>query len=205
MSACATCGAANPPGSRFCSGCGAALPKVERCASCGDDSPEGSRFCKSCGKPLGAAALSPPPTGPARAPSVPTRYAPSANMQRVRSMLVVGAALYVVGIFLMYSEISAVEAMYGGNASLVPGVDVQWFLIVVDAACAGLNVWAVTQVNAGETRLAKTMLLVMAILGGLFLLKGLGGPIVYVALNAGLLAAGVWGRKLMASEAVALS
>ncbi len=55
MSTCPGCKTENPPGSKFCAGCGSALPRTPvavRCAACGAESPEGSRFCKSCGKPV---------------------------------------------------------------------------------------------------------------------------------------------------------
>ena len=53
MSSCPGCNTENPAGSKFCAGCGAALPKTPlnvRCSMCGTESPEGSRFCKGCGK-----------------------------------------------------------------------------------------------------------------------------------------------------------
>lgn len=77
MSTCPGCKTENPPGSKFCAGCGSALPRTPvnvRCASCGAESPEGSRFCKECGKPVSAAA---PSAGPAWAgPSRPSATAP---------------------------------------------------------------------------------------------------------------------------------
>ena len=45
---CSSCGTANPPGSRFCNQCGAALG----CPSCGANNPPGSRFCNRCGASL---------------------------------------------------------------------------------------------------------------------------------------------------------
>ena len=59
MSSCATCGAENPPGQRFCGSCGSPLAAV--CSSCGSTNPAGQRFCGDCGSPLTAAA--PPATG----------------------------------------------------------------------------------------------------------------------------------------------
>jgi hypothetical protein len=115
-------------------------------------------------------------------------------------MLGAGAGLYAIGIFLMYSELSTIESMYGAYASLIANTGTQWFLIILDVACAGLNLYALTQINGGETKLAKTMFLVMIILGAIFLLRGLAGPIIYSALNAALLAAGIWGRRLIAKE-----
>jgi class 3 adenylate cyclase/tetratricopeptide (TPR) repeat protein len=44
---CASCGAENPPASRFCLSCGAPASVV--CRSCGATLPAGSRFCNACG------------------------------------------------------------------------------------------------------------------------------------------------------------
>ena len=49
---CAECGFENPPGSRFCGSCGAALAAA--CPSCGTENPPGFRFCASCGTQLAA-------------------------------------------------------------------------------------------------------------------------------------------------------
>ncbi len=52
MSACASCGAENPEGARFCMSCGNALQRV--CPSCGEPAPDEARFCMSCGSALDA-------------------------------------------------------------------------------------------------------------------------------------------------------
>jgi len=63
---CPACGADNPPGSRFCNGCGAPLAAV--CPACNQTNPPTSRFCNACGRPLAeagpeaAAITAPPPT-----------------------------------------------------------------------------------------------------------------------------------------------
>jgi class 3 adenylate cyclase len=44
---CATCGAENPAGARFCSDCGA--PLQQACPSCGAEQPATAAFCSSCG------------------------------------------------------------------------------------------------------------------------------------------------------------
>ena len=48
---CASCGAANAEGFRFCGQCGAPLALVA-CAGCGGANPPGQRFCGHCGTPL---------------------------------------------------------------------------------------------------------------------------------------------------------
>ncbi|MGZ4138130.1 MAG: adenylate/guanylate cyclase domain-containing protein [Actinomycetota bacterium] len=49
---CSACGAANPPGFRFCGTCGASLERS--CARCGTANPPGFRFCGGCGAALDA-------------------------------------------------------------------------------------------------------------------------------------------------------
>jgi len=51
---CAHCTFSNPPGFRFCGGCGRALLPV--CAGCGAENPAGFRFCGQCGKAIPAEA-----------------------------------------------------------------------------------------------------------------------------------------------------
>jgi class 3 adenylate cyclase/tetratricopeptide (TPR) repeat protein len=47
---CATCGADNPTGAKFCNECGASL--LRRCASCGTPNAPTARFCSECGAVL---------------------------------------------------------------------------------------------------------------------------------------------------------
>jgi class 3 adenylate cyclase/tetratricopeptide (TPR) repeat protein len=56
---CPQCRQDNPPGAKFCSGCGGRLEAV--CPACGHPNLPGSRFCNECGKPLTAPAA-PTPT-----------------------------------------------------------------------------------------------------------------------------------------------
>jgi Double zinc ribbon len=58
MSRCPQCQHENPPGARFCNGCGARAELA--CAGCGQVNPPGSRFCNGCGVKLG----DPAPAGP---------------------------------------------------------------------------------------------------------------------------------------------
>lgn len=205
MSACASCKTENPAGSKFCAGCGAALPKTPlniACPSCGAASPEGSRFCKGCGKPIGAAPPPPPPLHPGwgRTPSGPAAARPAAPgqaIQRIKSLLLSGTVLYVIAIFLMYSQVSQLRAMFGAYAGAYTNSGLLWFLIVLDAALAALNVYAVSLVGKGEHKYAKWLFAAMGVLGIIFLLRGLSGPVIYILLNAGLLAAGVWGWTLL--------
>lgn len=66
---CATCGAENPAGKRFCGDCGA--PLANRCGQCGAENPPEKKFCGDCGGLLGTALAA------AVAPSSPQRSAPN--------------------------------------------------------------------------------------------------------------------------------
>ena len=203
MGTCVTCNTENPAGSKFCAGCGAALPKIPvniRCASCGAESPDGSRFCKGCGRAIGAAPPIPPGGGAVKAqPKVPSQ-----TMQRVKMLLGGGAALYALGIFLMYSDLEKIKAAYGPYASQVPGTGLHWFLIILDAALAGLNVYAISLIAKGDHKYAKWLFVAMGVLGAIFLLRGLSGPVIYILINVGLLVGGVWGWILVSHEDKAL-
>src|SRR5215207_72043 len=61
MTRCASCGAENPSGAKFCNACGASL--LVGCPSCGASNPPGASFCGDCGTRLDAAAA--PPAEPA--------------------------------------------------------------------------------------------------------------------------------------------
>src|SRR5205823_5229154 len=49
---CATCGAENEAGRKFCGECGSALARA--CAACGTPNPPTVKFCGECGSPLTA-------------------------------------------------------------------------------------------------------------------------------------------------------
>ena len=53
---CGACGTENSSGSRFCRGCGVALPEISVCSGCGGRMAVGAQFCPACGTPTGAAA-----------------------------------------------------------------------------------------------------------------------------------------------------
>lgn len=201
MSACPTCKAENPPGSKFCAGCGAPLPKTPvnvRCAACGAESPEGSRFCKGCGRPLAVATAPAGPAGPGTAPVRPK--APSENVRRIKMLLGAGAGLYAFGVFLMYSGLEKVRAAYGPYAGQVPGMGLQWFLVVLCSALAAGNIYAVTLAPKGDFKYARWLCAVMVGLGIIFLLRGLSGPVSYILINAGLIACGGFGWRLISAE-----
>jgi len=50
---CPQCRQDNPPGAKFCSGCGGRLESI--CPSCGHPNLPGGRFCNECGQPISAA------------------------------------------------------------------------------------------------------------------------------------------------------
>ena len=201
MSACPACRAENPPGSRFCAGCGAPLPKPPatlRCAACGAESPEGSRFCKGCGRPLAAAPAPGGISGPAR-PGVRPLF-PSDGLQRVKLALGAGAGLYAVGVLLMYSALSRIRAAFGPYAGQVPGTGLQWSLIILCSALAAGNLYAVTLVGKGDFKYARYLFGAMMLLGVIFLVRGLSGPVAYILVNAGHIGFGAFGWRSISIE-----
>ena len=73
---CSRCQHDNPPGSNFCSGCGARV--VATCSGCGNDLPAGSRFCNKCGSPVsGGESVAPAPF------ASPASYTPKHLAERI--------------------------------------------------------------------------------------------------------------------------
>lgn len=212
MSACTKCGLENPAGSKFCAGCGTAIPANPRCSSCGTESPAGSKFCKKCGAALQGAAPSPgrtgtPLRGGATGPAglggggVVTPVRPGAlseNLSKVKTLLLVSIGLYAVGLFFNFSGLSKLNQLRQFG---VPVDTTQvWFLILVDIALAGLSAFAVMELGKGSIKLAKPATVANAILGAIATLMFFKSGIVSIALNGGLLACGVWGRMLISKE-----
>jgi class 3 adenylate cyclase/tetratricopeptide (TPR) repeat protein len=77
MSRCPQCQHENPPGARFCNGCGARAELA--CAQCGQVNPSGSRFCNGCGAQLG----DPAPSGPRPRFTSPESYTPKHLAERI--------------------------------------------------------------------------------------------------------------------------
>jgi hypothetical protein len=105
----------------------------------------------------------------------------------------------------MYSELARVRAAFGPYAGQVPGSGLQWFLIVLDAALAAGNLYAISLVGKGDFKYARYLFGAMAGLGLIFFLRGLSGPVVYILINAALVASGVYGWRLVSREARALA
>jgi Double zinc ribbon len=206
MAVCTKCGLENAAGSKFCAGCGTALPVNLRCASCGTESPAGSKFCKKCGAVLQGSAQAPqriiPPTGGPAGVSRTSAGAParpgalSENLSKVKIILWVCVGLYAAGIYLNYSTLSKLQAYLGQFAD----TSTSWFLIILDVALGGLSVYAVFELGKGKTKLAKAATIANAILGAIALLLYFKGGIISILLNGGLLAGGVWGRLLISKE-----
>jgi hypothetical protein len=211
MPACPKCGLENPAGSRFCAGCGTAIPVSARCASCGTESPPGSKFCKKCGAALQAGTAQPPrqtaPPGGGRAPGgVPPRTAAAAqpsqlseNLSRLKMLLWASIGIYAIGLFFNFSELSKINQirqLYGPVAD----TSAIWFLILVDAGLAGLTAYAAMELVKGNIKLAKAATVANAILGAVATLLFFKGGIISIALNGGLLVCGVWGRMLISKE-----
>ncbi|HEU5193167.1 MAG TPA: adenylate/guanylate cyclase domain-containing protein, partial [Methylomirabilota bacterium] len=70
---CARCATDNPPGAKFCRGCGARLDAI--CPACSHANLPDSRFCNECGHALAAAAPAPKPPAPAKAGYTPKHLA----------------------------------------------------------------------------------------------------------------------------------
>jgi class 3 adenylate cyclase len=77
MSRCPQCRHENPPGARFCNGCGARAELA--CAGCGQVNPSGSRFCHGCGAKLG----DPPPAGSEPRFTSPGSYTPKHLAEKI--------------------------------------------------------------------------------------------------------------------------
>jgi class 3 adenylate cyclase/tetratricopeptide (TPR) repeat protein len=77
MSRCPQCQHENPPGARFCNGCGARAERA--CAGCGQVNPSGSRFCNGCGAELG----DPAPAGPEPRFTSPETYTPKHLAEKI--------------------------------------------------------------------------------------------------------------------------
>ena len=60
---CASCATVSPAGTKFCAGCGKALPTAQFCSNCGTEMAAGAKFCAGCGTAAGGSA--PAPAGPA--------------------------------------------------------------------------------------------------------------------------------------------
>jgi len=207
MSACVKCGLENAAGSKFCAGCGTAIPLNPRCAACGTENPPASKFCKTCGAPLQGAAQTSRSTGPpgGGVPPGGGRTAPppakrpaalSEDLNKVKTLLWVSIGLYAVGLYLNYSSMSQLRAMLGQFADTTQS----WFMILLDAGAAGLSAYAATELGKGSIKLAKAATLANAAIGGIALLLFFKSGIISIALNGGLAACGIWGRLLISKE-----
>ena len=120
---CASCGAENRPGRKFCVRC--AAPLAVACPSCGSPYDPGDAFCGECATPLGAGATS-VAGAPAGLPGVPTAIAPAAERRLVSVLFadLVGFTPFaeerdaedVRDILTRYFEIASdIVARYGGT------------------------------------------------------------------------------------------
>jgi class 3 adenylate cyclase/tetratricopeptide (TPR) repeat protein len=74
---CTGCSTENPPGARFCMGCGSALER--RCATCGEAVPDAASFCPGCGAEQDRRAAARPSPGP----PAPPRAVPAEERRQV--------------------------------------------------------------------------------------------------------------------------
>jgi hypothetical protein len=198
MTVCPKCGLDNPAGSKFCAGCGTAIPMNPRCASCGTESPAGSNFCKSCGALLQGTTQSPPPVAPRRQ-GIGARAkgaALSENLAKVKWILWASAGLCAIGLYLNYASMSRLRAYLGPFAD----TSTSWFFIILDIGLGGFSVFSASKLEKGDLKPAKMALLANAIVGGIATLLYFKGGIIPILLNGGLLACGIWGRMLISKE-----
>lgn len=207
MPACAKCGLENPAGSKFCAGCGTAIPVNPRCASCGTESPPGSKFCKKCGALLQGAAQPPPQTAPPQTGSPWISRQPgmggaargaalSENLAKVKWILWAAVGICAVGLYLNYYSMSRLRAFMGPFAD----TSTSWFLIILDIGLIGLSAGAALKLDKGDFKLAKTALVANAIVGGIATVVFFKGGVISIMLNGGLLVCGIWGRMLISKE-----
>src|SRR5437867_5211777 len=76
---CPRCGTENPPGAKFCRGCGVRLDAM--CPACKHSNLPGSRFCNECGHQL--VSDSPAPSGASAPPSVKAGYTPKHLAEKI--------------------------------------------------------------------------------------------------------------------------
>ncbi len=81
MSVCASCGAENPAGKKFCTECG--TPLAFTCPSCGAALAGSEKFCGECGSPLGEASGAGPVAAGTGPVEVPAAAAPVAERRLV--------------------------------------------------------------------------------------------------------------------------
>jgi hypothetical protein len=206
MPACVKCGLENAAGSKFCAACGTAIPTNPRCAGCGAENPAGSKFCKKCGAPLQGAAqpgrqTGPPgggvPPGGGQGPGPARRPAAlSDDLNKVKMLLWVAVGLFAVGIYLNYSSMSQLRALYGQFADTTQS----WFMILLDVGVGGLSAYAAFELAKGSVKLAKAATIANAVVGGIALLLFFKSGIISIALNGGLAACGIWARLLISKE-----
>lgn len=197
MPECTSCGAVNPEGGKFCASCGKPIIEESRpvfCAGCGTQNPQGSKFCKSCGAPLQKGPVSDPVT-------VSTTFSVASDpvtVQQLKKFLWIGAAIFAFSAIDGFSNIYMMESYYGMFAR----TEVLWFLALLDAACAGLALYAATQVAKGERKLAKTAFVVMMVFGalGLYKVASMGFRFFPLALCALLIFAGYRGWQILGRE-----
>jgi hypothetical protein len=120
----------------------------------------------------------------------------SENLSKVKILLWVSIGLYAVGLYLNYSSMSQMRAIYGQFADTTQS----WFMILLDVGVGGLSAYAAFELSKGIVKLAKAATIANAIVGGIATLLFFKSGIVSIALNGGLAACGIWGRLLISKE-----
>ena len=129
MIMCPKCNKELSDGSKFCDGCGTAIPEMIFCPNCGKQTSADSAFCQNCGAAInGAPAQAPAAAAPAEAAPVQAPVAPAP----VEAPAAVFAEPPVVAMPAEKKKIPTKALIYGGI-----GVAVVVLLIVIISLVAG--------------------------------------------------------------------
>jgi hypothetical protein len=112
----------------------------------------------------------------------------SKDLQRVKAVFFMGAAINLIGAFQVYRLMSGIEQLWGVYAD-TSGLA---FVLCIDLAIAAVLIYAAVQTGNGQIKFAKAgaiILTVMSILG--LLLGGMADGFIFV-LDLACLAGGIW-------------
>jgi len=151
----------------------------------------GSRFCVNCGNTLQPAVQSPLTSFAAvQVPAV------SKNIQQTKWAFIVGLCGSIFAVINIGIVIDRLETMYGPGAGSM--FEFGLFLHLVAAGVQGYALW---QLQKGRLSFAKKVTIPIAIWAGLFLLVALfRGQFFIILWNAAILAGMIWARSLFIKE-----
>jgi len=119
------------------------------------------------------------------------------SFQQVRYILWVGAAIFLFSALGSCSRITMIQSMYGVWAQ----TGLIWFLLLLDLACGVLALYAAARLARGDVNIARIMLIIMMVVGGIGAFVSLGfRAILNLILGIALMVAGFRGRQLLTQE-----